>query len=121
MKSELKSLLKTEPAVCREQKKALVGYNNDTNVCFNIKFKSVAKYKALLLVPVFSLKVSHYFCLLSLFKIEIINLFYFVSKCINDKIIFTTTYVIVSVHYKSLASNRLLTFISSQNIRNLKW
>lgn len=53
MKSELKSLLKTEPAVCREQKKALVGYNNDTNVCFNIKFKSVAKYKALLLVPVF--------------------------------------------------------------------
>lgn len=114
MKSELKNLLKPEPAVCREQKKALVGYNNDTNVCFNIKFKSVAKYKALLLVPVFSLRVSHYFCLLSLFKIGIINLFYFVLKCINDKIIFTTTYVIVSVHYKSLASNQLLTFISSQ-------
>lgn len=103
--------------MCREQKKAPVGYNNDTNVCFNIKFKSVAKYKALLLVPVFSLKVSHYFCLLSLFKIKIINLFCFVLKCINDKTIFTTNYVIVSVNYKSFASNRLLTFISSQKYK----
>lgn len=75
MKSELKSLLKTEPAVCPEQKTALVGYNNDTNVCFNIKFKSVAKYKALLLVAVFSLKVSHYFCLLIFSKFRSLTCF----------------------------------------------
>lgn len=73
MKSALKSLLKTVPAVCQEQKNSLVGYNNDTNVCFNIKFKRVASYKVLLLVPVLSLNVSPCSRLLSLCKIEIIK------------------------------------------------
>lgn len=71
IKSGLKVLLKTVPAVCRKQKKTRVSYNNDTNVCFNIEFKSVASYKALLLVPVFSFKVSIYCCVLSVKKLII--------------------------------------------------